>query len=90
MVRLKKNYGNSIPLKEMKDGQIAEIVEYPLSPSYIGDIVMRHGDDLLVVGMVEGCSWSGIFDDGSIDDRDTVRLLRDDEPLYVNNDKLVE
>jgi len=87
MVKLKNNYDNSIPLGAMEDGQIGVIVDWP-NEYHIGEFVMRHGNSLIAIGMVEGRSWHGIFSSCHISNR--VRLLRSDEPLYVNNDILGE
>jgi len=71
----------------MKDGQIGVIAEWS-NDYHIGEIVMRHGNSLIAVGMASDYSWSGIFYD--IISSNRVRLLHNDEPLYVDNDKLVE
>jgi hypothetical protein len=88
MIRLGNNVNDFIPLKDMKDGQIGVIVDWPDEKQYKGDIVMRYGNDLIVVGMAEVYGWHGIFENNSPNEN-RVRLLHNDEPLYVDNNKLV-
>jgi hypothetical protein len=87
MVRLEKNTNDSIPLSEMKDGQIGVITKWENCTQYIGRVVQRYGNDLIIVGMPKCYGWAFLF---KADTGNRVRLLRNDEPLYVDNDDLGE
>jgi hypothetical protein len=86
MVRLGNNVNDSIPLSEMKDGQIGIITEWADYQKYAGRIVQRYDNILIALGRSSGSSWSRIFAECSEHHR--VRLLQNDEALYVDNDDL--
>ena len=52
---------NDIPLKSMKDGDIAIITCWNGSV-HIGKIVQRFGNSLVCLGKPSGNSWTDIFD----------------------------
>jgi hypothetical protein len=85
MVRLENNINDSIPLNDMKDGQIGVIVKWK-GDGYLGRIVQRHWNTLISVGMCSGKSWPNIFNDYSGELR--IRLIRKDETLCVDNNNL--
>jgi hypothetical protein len=60
-VRIVASLGNTINLREMKNGQIGVIRKWGgYTTRHIGTIVQKHGLDLVMVG--QGDSWSGAFD----------------------------
>jgi len=86
MVRLEQN--KDIPIPFMKNGQVGIITKWANVPGYIGRIVQRYGNILISVGMHSNQSWDTVLRECS--DYHKVRLLRNDEPLYVDNDELGE
>lgn len=55
-----KKVDRSISIMDMKDGQIAEIVNW-IYDEYPGYIVQRFGDGLVRIGHKRGDSWPNIF-----------------------------
>ena len=54
MLQLKeKNKDNSIPVSELKDGQIGVITEWSNDNDYLKIIIQRSGDYLIVIGSPE-------------------------------------
>lgn len=51
---------NDVPLSEMKDGDIAIITGWTYA-HYIGHIVQRYGDHLIVLGQPIGKGWTDMF-----------------------------
>lgn len=72
-----------IPVTDMKDGDIAEIVCWEV-PMYTGRIVQRYDKHLITIGRAEGSSWPHYFahvhEPGS---GNQVRLLNEGETLEV-------
>ena len=50
-----------ICVNEMKDGEIAVIIEWDSVIKNIGKVVMRYGDDLYPIGGKEGDVWPNMF-----------------------------
>lgn len=81
MVSLQKSKGKIIPVNQLKEGQLAEIVSWKDTSVYNGTIVQIYGGNLIVLGMScvnfrsliptnEGCN---------------VRILEDGETLVVKD-----
>jgi hypothetical protein len=83
MVRLnkKKKEKNVIQMQDLKDGQIAVVVDKRY-PSYCGKIVQRYKDCGVSIGQVSGSGWTGI-ESNSLE----VRILRDGERLTIFNNE---
>lgn len=65
MLKLLKHldYNSSgVHVFEMKDGEVAEIVEWAGSIEYHGRIIQRYKNNLIALGMVGGNSWPSFFD----------------------------
>ncbi len=55
----------TIPVGQMQDGEIAIVTKWSNCDGYIGDIVQRYADYLLVVGKPSGKGWGRMFNDPS-------------------------
>ena len=66
---------------DMKDGDIGEIVDWPIE-QYIGRIVQRYKNCLLIVGQDSRKGWSEIFDRPH-DNHCRIRLLQPGEMLEI-------
>jgi hypothetical protein len=79
----------SIPLREMKDGDIAKIVQWGSIKSfsndvlYYGEVVQRYRDDLLCVGKSSQHGWGKIFPD-AFGDNYRVEILPKGTVLEIN------
>ena len=83
MIKLVNNeQPKSICVSDMQDGDIGVVVMW--SRNYLGTIVQRYKDDLLVVGRNSGKGWSKIFNMGYARwEECRVRLLEKGEMLVV-------
>ena len=77
---------DSIPVSQMRDGQIAEIVSWPCG-LYIADIVQRHGNDLFAIGEESGARWAGFFLTTTTDTSHRVRILRNGTKLIIKSNE---
>ena len=59
-VKLKAELKDSIPVNQMKDGQIGVITRWG-SRTYLGLTVQRYRNDLIGVGVESGVSWPFLF-----------------------------
>ena len=59
-LRIKKSIDGRVHVSEMKDGDIAEIVEWTVG-RYTGRIVQRYGDVLITLGMDENESFEDVL-----------------------------
>jgi len=84
MVELTNKTDNTIPVRELKDGQIAVITHFGKNnDEYLGNIVQRYGDNLIQIG-VERCeSWEPLFEYNKC----RVRVLADGETLTIKNNQ---
>ena len=76
----KKINPNIIPVKSMKDGQLAEIINCR-ECNYKGRIVMRYKDILISVGENSEESWPNILT--CLTTTMTVRILQSGEQLTI-------
>jgi len=84
MVELTNKTDNTIPVMELKDGQIAVITEWGNdNHEYDGQIVQRWNDNLIQIGEDSGESWTSL--PNSDDCR--VRVLEDGETLVIKNNQ---
>ena len=83
MVELERKETSYIKLKDLKDGQIAEIIEGPES-KYLNIIIQRYKDILISVGQASGLSWSYIFNTTSTDTW-RLRVLEEGEKIIIKN-----
>lgn len=72
-----------IKLKDLKDGQIAEIISGP-QPFHPGTIVQRYKDILLPIGLISGRAWTSLFD-CSAKDTWKLRVLEEGEKIIIKN-----
>jgi len=79
MLKLKNEKLKSVVVQEMRDGDIAIITEWNVS-AYIGQIVQRYRDDLIILGKSYVHSWTDAFVDAYWDNC-KVRILEDGEEL---------
>jgi hypothetical protein len=70
----------TIKMNELKDGQIAVIVED--FHNYKGRIVQRYEDDAVTLGMPSGNGWTNV---GEVTLK--VRVLEEGETLVISNNK---
>jgi hypothetical protein len=59
-MRILKETLQEIPIKDLKDGEIAVVTQWPV-PHYIGLIVQRYGDYLITLGSAHSSSWAKFF-----------------------------
>ena len=81
-VSLKKEI-KGIPVKEMKDGDLAVITSWKNSSNYKGSIVQRYKDCVLTIGKDHGQSWEHVFDGSRNWNNCYVRLLEDGDELVI-------
>lgn len=74
------NADDTIPVCELKDGQIGVIAKW-IIPSCIGRIVQRYDDKLITIGKGKGQGWSPC----PKDENNRVRVLRNRETLIITN-----
>lgn len=82
MLRLAKKENSSIPVKEMKDGDIAVITNWGVN-NYVGRIVQRYKNYLLTLGAGSGFGWGEYFINNKNSHSNRVRLLEVGEVLVV-------
>ena len=83
MVKLKQEYkDNSIPVSELKDGQIGIITDWN-HKGYMGCIVQRYGDNIITVG--KGIDSSCQYIPTNTDCR--VRIIEDGTELIITNNQ---
>jgi hypothetical protein len=75
---LKEKIQNIFTAKDLKDGQIAVMVDN----AYDGTIVQRYGDNLVAIGQNAGYGWSGCNNNSL-----TVRILEDGELIKIFNNQ---
>ena len=81
MIKLKSELRfKTIEMNELKDGQIAVIVED--FNDYKGRVVQRYGDHAVALGMPSGNGWTDVQYNTL-----TVRVLEDGETLVISSDK---
>jgi hypothetical protein len=84
MVELTNKTDNTIPVRELKDGQIAVITEWCNdNHEYDGQIVQRWNDNLIHIGEGSGESWTSLPNS----DECRVRVLADGETLVIKNNQ---
>ena len=74
---------NTIAAGNMKDGDVAIIVDWTSMSSYKNRIVQRYGQDLVVLGASKADSWPDFFD-ALRNSKLRVRLLKPDEILVIS------
>ena len=86
-VRLKTNDG-SIPVRNMRDGQIAEIIQWD-GTKELGRIVQRVGENLICIGFGYGEVWKNVFGNSAFadDDDSRVRILKNGETLIIEDNE---
>ena len=84
MVQLKeKNKDNSIPVSELKDGQIAVITEWSNGEDYIGLIIQKFMCSLITIGKNHSGGW-----DKTPTSKDCrVRVLEEGTELIITNNQ---
>jgi erythromycin esterase-like protein len=81
MIKLNEEKVKTLLAKDLKDGQLAVIVED--YSNYKGRIVQKYGDDLVSIGLPAGSGWSCRADEVTLE----VRVLQDGETLTVLNNE---
>lgn len=82
MVELERKESSYIGLKDLKDGQIVEIIEGP--NRYLNIIVQRYGDILISVGQESSLSWRRLFNTPSTAHW-RLRVLEEGEKIIIKN-----
>ena len=84
MVKLKQEYkDNSIPVSELKDGQIGVITQWSPIVECIGTIVQNNDGSLFVIGGTYQKGWNSITE--KTDCR--VRVLENGTELIITNNQ---
>lgn len=78
-VSLKKNKKPDICVRDMDDGDIAEVVGR-CNSDYLGDIIQRHGDDLVMIGGTIMKGWDNI---DILSNNFRVRLLTKGDAIVI-------
>lgn len=69
---------------DMKDGDVGVITKWGTNDHYVGRIVQRYRDNIVSIGLEEGCSWSGWCSGHGKNSPDCqVRLLKSGDVLEV-------
>ena len=82
MLKLVNENKDSVPIAEMRDGDVAVIMEWG-APHHKGNIVQRHGKKLICLGMSEGHSWGNLLTSLKSCSGNRVRILEAGETLIV-------
>lgn len=61
MVELKSEIADGVPVSEIRDGDIAIILEWAGASCHYGKIVQRYKDSLITLGEASGEGWSNGF-----------------------------
>lgn len=89
MVQLKTKYTNIIPVGELKDGQLAEVISWDEYEDCIGTIVQRFENHLISVGEPWHKAWSNFYlghiNAKFLTNKFTVRILSPGELLEVTS-----
>jgi len=86
MVKLEKDFEDSVHITRMKDGDIAVVVYWHDNNFKEGDVVQRIGRDLITIGKGELAKWDKCFDNVIVranDEHYRVRVLEHGEQLTV-------
>lgn len=84
-VSLKNKDNNSVCLDVMKDGDVAIIVKWGSVTAYLGKIVQRYENKLVVIGEDSGHSFDTVLTSKFANDEDyVVRILQRGEELVVD------
>jgi len=79
MIKLKlKEESEGIRVDKMKDGDIGVITAWGCNKSYLGQVVQRYRDTLIVIGTAEQHNWN-IYDTPDY----RVKLLKKGDKLVV-------
>jgi hypothetical protein len=81
MIQLNEEKVKTLLAKDLKDGQLAVIVES--YSNYKGRIVQKYGDDLVAIGLPTGNGWTNGANVVTL----AVRVLQDGEILTVLNNE---
>jgi hypothetical protein len=81
-VKLTSKRTHIVNVLEMRDGQIAEIVEWRVH-EHIGIIVQRYGEHLMELGKGQGDSFSNVFLSSGDWSDFKVRILQNGETLTI-------
>lgn len=74
MARIFREATKVVPLTSMKDGDVAEIVEWH-QPRCIGDVIQRYEDTIIFIGKPSGDSYTSLFESGVYLKKCKVRIL---------------
>lgn len=74
MARIFREATKVVPLTSMKDGDVAEIVEWH-HPECIGSIIQRYEDIIIFIGKPSGNSYPTLFKSGEFLKKCKVRIL---------------
>lgn len=77
---------NDISIDEMNDGEIGVITKWGDYPKYIGSVIQRYNDILIVIGEHSDKSFSTCYDDGD-NTNYRVRILPTGTLLKIVKDK---
>ena len=86
MVELNNKDSRLINVHELKDGQIAEITNYPQNGKYENAIVQRYGNILICVGRNEGHSFTTLLT-ASPPINCKIRVLKEGEMLTIKDNQ---
>jgi len=61
-----EEWEDSIPLSQMKDGDLGVITHWDILTVYVGEVVQRHGNNLVRIGYPLADSWPDAFKENGI------------------------
>ena len=82
MAKLHNQNDGSVPVSEMKDGDLAVVTGWP-TQAYVGRVVQRYGEYLLTVGAPAGSGWGRYFAGEILTVAAYVRILKAGELIEV-------
>lgn len=83
-VELKEKQYGSIPVSEMRDGQIAVIVKWGNIISVIDLIVQKHKKGLVSIGLETSCGWTNVSE---TNEENRVKILKNGTELIIKDNE---
>lgn len=74
MAKVIKRKELALPVYEMNNGSVAEVVSWPPDDEFIGSVIQRRGDDIIIIGKSNYYPDFFNADDAKLE-KFTVRLL---------------
>jgi len=86
-VLLKNPRKVDVTVDQIKDGQLAQILDYPDNQHCIGLVIQRFGSSIYVVGLPLTSGWNTALNDSVKQRHFKIRMLEEGEVLTVTDNK---